>query len=65
MAQPGSTGVYVDGYNLYYGRLRGTPFKWLDLVALFDALLSHRCQNEKLAKVTLFTAPALARFSTH
>lgn len=21
-----------DGYNLYYGRLRGTAFKWLDLV---------------------------------
>lgn len=34
---PRSTAVYVDGYNLYYGRLRGTPFKWLDLVKLFTA----------------------------
>ncbi len=33
------TAVYVDGYNLYYGRLRGSPFKWLDLPVLFDALL--------------------------
>jgi len=22
--------VYVDGLNLYYAALRGTPFKWLD-----------------------------------
>lgn len=28
------TFVYVDGYNLYYGLLRKTKFKWLDLFAL-------------------------------
>jgi hypothetical protein len=27
----------VDGYNLYYGLLRGTKLKWLDLVALFES----------------------------
>lgn len=27
--------VYVDGLNLYYSMLRGTPFKWLDLYSLF------------------------------
>ncbi|PKO20648.1 MAG: NYN domain protein [Chloroflexi bacterium HGW-Chloroflexi-1] len=27
------TNVYVDGFNLYYGCLRHTPFKWLDLAA--------------------------------
>jgi hypothetical protein len=26
--------VYVDGFNLYYGCLKGTPYKWLDLDAL-------------------------------
>jgi uncharacterized LabA/DUF88 family protein len=57
--------VYVDGYNLYYGRLRGTAFKWLDLVKLFDDLLIQRDQHEELAKVYLFTAPALATFATH
>jgi hypothetical protein len=57
--------VYVDGYNLYYGRLRGTPFKWLDLVKLFDDLLARRDQNEKLVRVNLFTAPALATFASH
>ena len=21
--------AYIDGYNLYYGLLKGTPYKWL------------------------------------
>lgn len=29
------TVVYIDGYNLYYGLLRKTSLKWLDLFALF------------------------------
>ncbi len=38
------TFVYVDGFNLYYRALRGTPWKWLDLFALFTKLLQphHR-----------------------
>lgn len=60
-----STAVYIDGYNLYYGRLRGTPFKWLDVVHLFDTMLAQRDQNELLSTVKLFTANALARFATH
>ena len=32
--------VYIDGFNLYYGLLRGTFAKWLDLVAFSKALLS-------------------------
>jgi len=33
---PLRTRVYIDGYNLYYGCLKGTPYKWLDLITLFD-----------------------------
>jgi len=33
------TNVYVDGFNLFYGALRGTQFRWLDLEAFFDGLL--------------------------
>ena len=33
------TCIYVDGYNLYYGRLRGTGYKWLDVVALFSDMV--------------------------
>jgi uncharacterized LabA/DUF88 family protein len=59
------TGVYVDGYNLYYGRLRGSTFKWLDLVKLAEDVLVKRDQNEILEGVHLFTAHALATFATH
>lgn len=33
------TRVYVDGYNFYYGCLKRTEFKWLDLKSLFDSVL--------------------------
>ena len=29
---PMRTRVYVDGFNLYYGALKDTAFKWLDPV---------------------------------
>jgi len=38
------TYVYIDGFNLYYGALKGTPYKWLDVKALFKAIL--RPENE-------------------
>ena len=62
---PFRVGAYVDGYNLYYGRLRGSAFKWLDTVELLESVLAARDQNEVLVKVHLFTAFALARFSRH
>src|SRR3989442_954969 len=31
--------VYVDGFNLYYGAVKGTSYKWLDLLALSRRLL--------------------------
>jgi uncharacterized LabA/DUF88 family protein len=61
----GRIGVYIDGYNLYYGRLRGTPHKWLDLVALFRQLLAIQMPDSTIEFVRYFSAPALARFSTH
>lgn len=33
------TNVYIDGFNLYYGSLKGTAHKWLNLEAYFDAIL--------------------------
>jgi hypothetical protein len=59
------TAIYIDGYNLYYGRLRNTAYKWLDVVALFEALLKEQDPRTSLEVVKLFTAPALARFATH
>lgn len=59
------TAIYVDGYNLYYGRLRGSDYKWLDLVALFREILRVQDGNSSLEAVKLFTAHALAKFSSH
>ncbi len=47
------TFVYVDGFNLYYGALKGTPFKWLDLVALFEKILQP---HHDILTVKYFTA---------
>ena len=31
--------IYVDGFNLFYRALKGTPHKWLNLAALAKRLL--------------------------
>jgi 6-hydroxy-3-succinoylpyridine 3-monooxygenase len=35
---PPRTIVYVDGFNLYYGAVRGTPHEWLNLSRYFELL---------------------------
>ena len=47
------TFVYVDGFNLYYRALKGTPWKWLDLVTLFTRVLEPR---HRILGVKYFTA---------
>ena len=47
------TRVYVDGFNLYYRALKGTPFKWLDLVKLAYQLLPG---GYSVTKLKYFTA---------
>ena len=42
------TRVYVDGFNLYYGALKGTSFKWLNLVELARQLLPGPYSVDKL-----------------
>jgi len=51
------TNVYVDGFNLYYGCLKGTSHKWLDLDALCRTLLP----NNQLHRIRYFTARVKAR----
>ena len=47
-----TTNVYVDGFNLYYGSVKDTPYKWLDLQALFSSLLP----GHQLKRIRYFTA---------
>ncbi len=44
--------VYVDGFNLYYGAVKGTPHKWLDLQRFF-ALLRP---DDVIEKIRYFSA---------
>ena len=44
--------VYIDGFNLYFGSLRGTPCKWLDLAAICHMLLPGR----NIGRIRYFTA---------
>ena len=43
------THVYVDGFNLYYGAVKGTPYKWLNIVELATQVLpaSHIVERVK------------------
>ncbi len=57
--------VYVDGYNLFYGRLRHTSFKWLDPVKLFRTISEIQNPLSKIIKVKYFTSPVKANFASH
>ncbi len=46
------TNVYVDGFNLYYGAVKGTPYRWLNLAALCQCLLP----GDQINRITYFTA---------
>ena len=45
------TNVYIDGFNLYYGCLKGGPYKWLDVAALSALLLP----NDNIQRIRYFT----------
>ena len=51
------TNLYIDGFNLYYRAVRGTPFKWLDLRKLSEVLLP----KGSIQKICYFTALLDAR----
>lgn len=50
--------VYIDGFNLYYGAVKGTPYKWLDLDALCRQLLKP---TDIILSIKYYTALVSAR----
>ncbi|MBP2169843.1 hypothetical protein J2125_003035 [Erwinia toletana] len=58
------TSFFIDGYNLFYGLLAGTPYKWLNL----PALLTHICcvQNpaSQTVNINYFTSSVLPHLAT-
>jgi 6-hydroxy-3-succinoylpyridine 3-monooxygenase len=68
------TRVYVDGYNLYYGCVRKTAYKWLDICALAAQILATIRLDVDGAPATFdldplaikyFTAAILKNFARH
>lgn len=51
------TRVYIDGFNLFYGCLKGTPNKWLNPFALCTSLLP----SNQVDLVRYFTARVSSR----
>lgn len=49
---PLKTNVYIDGFNLYYGAVKGTTYKWLDLLKLSQAIVPTHTIN----KIRYFTS---------
>ena len=61
-----TTNIYIDGYNLYYSRLKGTAFKWLDLVKLFrDQIVMQQDPGAQVLSIKFFTAPVKASYARH
>lgn len=57
------TACFVDGYNLFYGLLAGTPYKWLDLPGLLAHIIRVEHPDSSLEAVSFFTSgvkPSLA-----
>ena len=50
--------VYIDGFNLYYRALKGTPYKWANIEALSEAALP---QNAQITRVNYYTAHVSGR----
>lgn len=51
------TNVYVDGFNLYYGSLKSSPYKWLNLLAFCQQLLP----KNNIHQIKYFSALVSAR----
>jgi len=58
--------IYIDGYNLYYSRLKGTQYKWLDIAILFrDLILKQQDPSAEVVAIKYFTAPVKASYARH
>lgn len=51
--------VYVDGFNLYYGAVKDTPYKWLNIHRMCELLLP----KNQIVGIKYFTAKVFSRKS--
>lgn len=57
MATKPRTIIYVDGFNLYFGALKKTPYRWLDILTLCNIYLP----TNDIVAIKYFTAKVSAR----
>lgn len=55
------TYVYIDGFNFYYGQVKGTAYKWLNFESLVRNYLDLR--KNSVEKIKYFTAKVKSRSS--
>lgn len=58
------TAFFVDGYNLFYGLLAGTPYKWLDLSKLLTHIAYVENPTSALASIDYFTSSVKPELAT-
>ena len=51
------TNVYVDTFNLYYGLLKGSPYRWLDI----QKLCRTELPSNQINRIRCFSARVIAR----
>ncbi|MCK9362108.1 MAG: NYN domain-containing protein [Syntrophales bacterium] len=59
---PCRTYVYIDGFNLYYRAVKGTPYKWLDLKTMIAHLLGPQ---HNITAIKYYTALVSGRLDPH
>jgi hypothetical protein len=51
------TNIYIDGFNLYYGCIKDTPYRWLNLAEMCHLLL----QADNIQSIKYFSARVTSR----
>jgi len=51
------TNIYIDGFNFYYGSIKGTPYHWLNVAKMCEILLP----KDSVHRIKYFTALVTAR----
>ncbi len=59
------TNVYIDGYNLFYGCLKHSDDKWLDLYKLFHSIIKQQNPQATIENIYFFTADIKSKVATH
>ncbi len=57
------TACFIDGYNVFYGLVAGTSFKWLNLPSLIQHIVHVEAPESQLTSIDFFTSgvkPSLA-----